>query len=256
MTDQPKSALRSLRSNPEAMALVAQAKVLSGVKLEQLVVRLQRRTGFTKQRCWRFVIEYGIENDVQYRKWDEEEIDQVREELVKLSVEDVAKRHHRTTKAVRSMLERQGLALREIRCDSFSLASLSAALHVRKKDVRYWIERGWLRAECEMRGTKPIYRVSPESLALFYKGHASDLLKGGISNLSLFEAYVQYCYSPKHTVGEQLLRVRSDKHERASYAAAQEKDASDSEEEEGDDEERSASGGYRLGLEASDEMPD
>jgi len=52
-----------------------------------------------------------------------------------------------------------------------------------------------------------------------YKHHQADLLKRGMRNQSLFEAYVQYCYSPKHTVGEQLLDVRRDKRERAAFAA-------------------------------------
>ena len=47
-----------------------------------------------------------------------------------------------------------------------------------------------------------------------------DLRKHG--NQSLFEAYVQYVHSPKHTVGEQLLEVRRDKRERAAFAAAEE----------------------------------
>jgi hypothetical protein len=39
-------------------------------------------------------------------------------------------------------------------------------------------------------------------------------------NLALFEAYVEYCFAPKHTVGEQLLDVRRDKKERAAFAMA------------------------------------
>jgi hypothetical protein len=53
-----------------------------------------------------------------------------------------------------------------------------------------------------------------------YKQHHGDVLKRGIPNQALFEAYVQYCFSPKHTVGEQLLDVRRDKRERTAYAAA------------------------------------
>jgi hypothetical protein len=61
-------------------------------------------------------------------------------------------------------------------------------------------------------------------------------LKRGIPNQALFEAYVQYCFSPKHTVGEQLLDVRRDKRERAAYAAAVgDGMSSDQEEEEGDE---------------------
>ena len=59
-------------------------------------------------------------------------------------------------------------------------------------------------------------------------------MKRGISNLGLFEAYVQYCFSPKHTIGEQLLDVRRDKRERAAFASANGEDA-DSAEEDDDD---------------------
>jgi hypothetical protein len=68
-----------------------------------------------------------------------------------------------------------------------------------------------------------------------YKQHHADVLKRGIPNQALFEAYVQYCFSPKHTVGEQLLDVRRDKRERAAYAAATEGEAAGDEEEEDDD---------------------
>jgi hypothetical protein len=69
-----------------------------------------------------------------------------------------------------------------------------------------------------------------------YKQHHADVLKRGIPNQALFEAYVQYCFSPKHTVGEQLLDVRRDKRERAAYAAASGGEAAGDEEEEDDDE--------------------
>jgi hypothetical protein len=51
-----------------------------------------------------------------------------------------------------------------------------------------------------------------------------DLLRR-IPNHSLFEAYVQYCFSPKHTTGEQLLEVRRDKREREAFAALHNGDA-------------------------------
>jgi hypothetical protein len=85
-----------------------------------------------------------------------------------------------------------------------------------------------------------------------YKQHHADVLKRGIPNQALFEAYVQYCFSPKHTVGEQLLDVRRDKRERAAYAAAESKELSDDdedEEEEGQDVDDEES--YRGDLEGS-----
>jgi hypothetical protein len=57
-----------------------------------------------------------------------------------------------------------------------------------------------------------------------------------LSNLSLFEAFYQYCYTPKHTVGEQLLDVRRDKRERAAYAAIDRKGTSTEEDHDEEDE--------------------
>ena len=72
-----------------------------------------------------------------------------------------------------------------------------------------------------------------------YKQHHADVLKRGFPNQALFEAYVQYCFAPKHTVGEQLLNVRRDKRERAAYAAAVGEEMSgDQEEEEGDEDDQ------------------
>jgi hypothetical protein len=76
------------------------------------------------------------------------------------------------------------------------------------------------------------YTITPEALMGLYKHHHSDVLKRGIPNQALFEAYVQYCFSPKHTVGEQLLDVRRDKRERAAYAGSGSNEPDDEEEEE------------------------
>ena len=125
MTNSPQSSERSPRWSAEALALAAQAKVLSGNKLEQLVVRLQRHTGRSREACWRFLIQYGIKGKVDHRRWTEEEIESVREELVKRSVDDVAKKLNRTPMSIRSMLRRNSLHVREIRCDLFSVESLA-----------------------------------------------------------------------------------------------------------------------------------
>lgn len=71
--------------------MAAQAKVLSGTKLEQLVVRLQRHSGRSRETCWRFIIQHGIKGKVDHRRWTEDELDLLREELVKRSIDEVAK---------------------------------------------------------------------------------------------------------------------------------------------------------------------
>lgn len=226
---------RSLYSNQEALAIAAQAKVLSGSKLEQLVLRLQRHTGHTKAACWRFVIQYGLKGKLDQRRWTDEELDTLREGLVKFSLEEMAAKLHRTPNALRRKLEREGYNLRDIRCDLFSVHSLACAIRVQRSQVLSWIELGWLPATLSSRGQKDYYSITPEALTYLYKNHLQDVLKRGVPNQVLFEAYVQYCYSPKHTVGEQLLNVRRDKRERAAYEQSQCASANSCEKGENDD---------------------
>jgi len=234
------AAIQSLPGLPsrwgsEAIALAQQARVLSGSKLAQLVRRLQRQSGRTQEECWRFVIKYGIKSEVDHRRWQQEELDEARELLTKYSVEEVAKRLNRSAKALRNALHRRQLRVREIRCDCFSLESLAQVLHVRRSEIASWIEHGWLQATITKQGNRASYRITPEALSALYKHHLQDLLKRRIPNHSLFEAYVQYCFSPKHTTGEQLLEVRRDKREREALAALRNGEVPSQESEDDDD---------------------
>jgi hypothetical protein len=221
---------------PEALALAQQARSLSGDKLEPLVRRLQRHTGNSRESCWRFIVQYGLKGTIEHRRWTEQELEAAREELTKHSVEEVAKKLKRSAKALRCALQRNDLSVRDIRCDCFSVESLSRVLHVRKDEVLRWIKEGWLPAVTRSQGNRQSYSITPEGFAQLYKKHLHDLLKTRrLSNLSLFEAFYQYCYSPKHTVGEQLLDVRHDKRERAAYAVRDATGEPDKEEEDDDD---------------------
>jgi len=191
MATLPKLPERSCEWSPEAMATAAQAKVLSGNKLEQLVIRLQRLTGRPKEACWRLVIQHGIKGRKDHRRWTESEIEIVREELVKRPIEEVAKRIDRTPKAIRNMLRRNRLSLREIRCDLFSVESLASVLHVRKTEVISWIQQNWLQAQVATQGKRRYYIITPEALKGLYKHHHRDLMNRGIRNQALFEAYVE-----------------------------------------------------------------
>lgn len=218
--------------------MAAQAKGMPAQMLERLATRIQRHSGRTKDSCWRLIIQYGIKGRLDYRRWTDPEFDIVREELVKGSVDEVAKMINRTPKAIRNMLRRNNLSLREIRCDLFSVESLAAALRVRKAEVVFWIEQNWLQASVANQGKRRYYIITPEALLNLYKHHHGDLMKRGIRNQALFEAYVQYCFSPKHTVGEQLLTVRRDKRERAAFAAVAGGKATSDEDEGEEDEDR------------------
>ncbi len=234
--------------------MAAQARGMSGRMLDQLATRIQRHSGRSREACWRLIIQYGIKERPDYRRWTDPEFDAVREELVKASVEEVAKKVNRTPKAIRNMLRRNHVSLREMRCDLFSVESLAVALHVRKTEIVFWIEQNWLQATVAHHGKRHSYTITPEALKDLYKHHHQDLMKRGIRNQVLFEAYVEYCFAPKHTIGEQLLNVRRDKRERAAFAAVTGDGSIDNEEEGNSDEDGQGFGEeYRIALAEVDE---
>jgi hypothetical protein len=113
-----------------------------------------------------------------------------------------------------------------------------------KAEIVFWIEQKWLQASVADQGKRRFYIITPEALKDLYRHHHGDLLKRGIRNQSLFEAYVEYCFAPKHTVGEQLLDVRRDKRERNAFAAVGESEPDRDEEEEDSDDENEVSEEY------------
>lgn len=106
--------------------------------------------------------------------------------------------------------------VREIRCDLFSIQSSAHALRVQTEEVHFWIEQNGLQATVSTKGKRKSYIITPEALEVLYKNHLPKILAHGGLNQALFEAKLQYCFSPKHTLDEQLLDVRRDKRERAA----------------------------------------
>ncbi|MCU1323516.1 MAG: hypothetical protein JWM43_3165 [Acidobacteriaceae bacterium] len=203
--------------NDEAKRLASQARVLSGEKLIELTSRLQRITGNSKDACWRFIRQHALRSKHDYRRWTPEEFDQLREELASHPLQTVAKKLGRTKESIRSILARNGLSVRAIRCDVFSAESLASALKVGRREVLHWIEQGWLETNVERHGNRSFHTISPEALARLYRNHLVQLIERGLPNRGLFEAYLQYCYVPKHTTSSQLLDVRRDKREREAF---------------------------------------
>jgi hypothetical protein len=203
----------------EARAMAVQARVLSGDKIDQLVRRLQRHSGRSRESCWRFVLQTGLKIRDEHRRWTETEIETAREHLATHTVEETARVLGRSVKSVRCALHRNDLKVREIRCDWMSLARI---LHVRKTEIHSWIEKGWLEATVRVHGKRSSYVITPEAFRTLYSHHLNDLLtQKKIPNVALFEAFYNYCFVPKHTIGTQLLMVRRDKREREAYAASQ-----------------------------------
>ncbi len=217
MPPQSKRAALNARWNDEAKRLASQARVLSGDKLVELISRLQRITGNSKDACWRFIRQHALRSKHDYRRWTTEEFDQLREELASHPLQTVAKKLGRTEESIRSILARNGLSVRSIRCDMFSVESLASALKVGRREVLHWIEQGWLETSVEHHGKRSFHAISPDALVRLYRNHLPQLIERGLPNRGLFEAYLQYCYVPKHTTGNQLLEVRRDKREREAF---------------------------------------
>ena len=223
--------------NDEAKAIAIQARVLSGEKLDQLVRRLQRHTGRSRESCWRFVLQTGLKIRDEHRRWTEAEIDALREHIATHTVEETAKMLGRSAKSVRCALHRYDLKIREIRCDWMSIHSLANILHVRKAEIQSWIEKGWLEATVRTHGKRSSYVITPEAFRALYTRHLSELIaQKRIPSVALFEAFYNYCFVPKHTIGTQLLTVRRDKRERAAFTAMQ--NGAESEEEDDETQER------------------
>lgn len=220
MPPQSRRANLNAQWNDEAKRLASQARVLSGEKLIELISRLQRITGNSKDACWRFIRQHALRSKHDYRRWTPEEFDQLREELASHPLQTVAKKLGRSEESIRSILARNGLSVRSIRCDLFSVESLASALKLGRREVLHWIEEGWLETNVERHGNRSFHSISPEALARLYRNHLPKLIERGLPNRALFEAYLQYCYVPKHTTGSQLLEVRRDKRERESFGAA------------------------------------
>jgi hypothetical protein len=126
----------------------------------------------------------------------------------------------RSAKSVRCALHRYDLKIREIRCDWMSIHSLANILHVRKAEIQSWIEKGWLEATVRTHGKRSSYVITPEAFRALYTRHLSELIaQKRIPSVALFEAFYNYCFVPKHTIGTQLLTLRSDKREREAYDA-------------------------------------
>jgi hypothetical protein len=212
----------------EAKAIAIQARVLSGEKLDQLVRRLQRHSGRSRESCWRFVLQTGLKIRDEHRRWTEAEIEELREHIATHTVQETAKKLGRSVKSVRCALHRYDLKIREIRCDMMSIDSLAKILHVRKTEIQSWIDKGWLEATVRTSGKRSSYVITPEAFRALYTRHLTELIaQKRIPSVALFEAFYNYCFVPKHTIGSQLLTVRRDKRERAAYAASKNGEESD-----------------------------
>ena len=121
-----------------------------------------------------------------------------------------------------------------------SVNSLAKILRVRKTEIHTWIEKEWLQATTQITGKRQTHVITPEAFRALYTHHLRGLLEQKrVPNVALFEAFYNYCFVPKHTIGTQLLTVRRDKREREAFAAERAGGEFDGEDDENE-------GGYRV----------
>jgi hypothetical protein len=149
-------------------------------------------------------------------------------------IEQVATKLGRTVKAVYNALSRSKVSLREARCDLHTRSSIARVLHVRREEVDKWIREGWLLQTTFTVGSRSIRYITPDAFVTFWKTYQKEILTKRRFHFGRFEAFYQYCYTPKHTVGEQLLNVRSDKRERLAFAASSANSADEDDDDESD----------------------
>jgi hypothetical protein len=123
------------------------------------------------------------------RAWTEEEIDQVRELLVANPVDVVARKMGRSPSSGKHLCSRRGIRINELRCDLFSISSLAPAMHVRKAEIVFWIDQGWLEVTKEGQGRIVAYLISPEAPQRCLREHLQDLQKRNIRSSTILAVF-------------------------------------------------------------------
>jgi len=117
--------------------------------------------------------------------------------------------------------ERNDLSIRNIRCDLMSIHSMARILHVRKSEIRSWIEKGWLEATvCPTANGQQ--RLSPlkHSVRSTHDTSANSLRRRE-SQRGAVRGFLQLLLRAQAHHRTQLLTVRRDKRERAAFMAMQ-----------------------------------
>jgi hypothetical protein len=76
----------------------------------------------------------------------------------------------------------------------FSINSLAAAMHVRKAEIVFWIDQGWLETTKEGQGRTVAYLISPDALQRCLRENLQDLQKRNIRSATILAVFNQFCY--------------------------------------------------------------
>ena len=88
-------------------------------------------------------------------------------------------------------------------------------MHVGKAEIGYWIDQGWLEAVRKDQGRRTCYNISPEALQRCLREHLAELQKRNVRSSTILAVFNQFCYVPKHTVGNNFSRCAKPSRSRA-----------------------------------------
>jgi hypothetical protein len=71
----------------------------------------------------------------------------------------------------------------------------SGEMHVRKTEIRYWIEQGWLEAVRKDQGRSTYYNISPEALQRCLREHLAELQKRNTRSATRREQYANIAHA-------------------------------------------------------------
>jgi hypothetical protein len=180
--------------------------------LRSLVTRLVQISGNPRDACWRFARQAGLRTKQSYRPWTRGEQQKLLDLIAIHPVHEVTVLLRRSPASVRSMLQRLG-ATAKMGQDWFTLYTLAEALHVRPKDVRRWIDRGWLKCRTVQTGRLSKQIIEADDFCAFCKEHRLEIV-GRRLNADRLNFVQTFVFPPSHT---ELLPVREAKKEQAAY---------------------------------------
>src|SRR5215468_2068028 len=203
---------RTFRWSRTARAEVAVNINAEGPQLRELVTKLAEISGNPRDACLRFARQLGLKAKQPYRRWTEEELKKLENELEVHKVRKVAIRLGRTPTQVYGMMHRLGISGKKL-TDKISMYAVARALSKHPRVVRQWIQSGALEAENEGTERVPRWMICQENLQRFEKKHRRLIAASHVDRERL-RFICGYIFPPSH---ENVLRTRESKKERAAY---------------------------------------
>jgi hypothetical protein len=194
---------------------IEKARDHRGGDREQILLKFVQISGNPRGACLRFLRRLGLAEKRSYQEWTRHEQQRLIELIDNVPVEEAARILRRPPASVRSMLHRLGLGVRQSR-EWFTVSLLAQALHIRRDEVRKWIDRGWLRCRVVQAQSVKVQIIDADDFCSFVKNYGREVIGNRLSYEGL--AFVRdYVFPRSHA---DLLSVRGPYNKAPSEQAA------------------------------------